>query len=388
MVWSWLAVLAGVILSQQRPASRPSWQAEPRPQASNVRLTKVLRLHRITAAGRSATFRAHRSHYGCSFDASKGISSIILQNLNAFGGRSQSHRRKLAARARLLPQEPGIACGRSLPAVTRWYGRIASRDLGCSTSTTEARPREQRHPPRRPPSCDYTPSSLPTYPAARRRALDPARRVLHIFSIWGTGTTDTSKTRAAADDGMTYGSIDRQSTPKDTSGILPLKFTAVPVQDGPREPRLRNIHAYMRASIRCELLPNGVASRSFGRASAVGLHHAAPHHAEAFPCPGPNVRSALRRPRPLLILSPAAPWAPEPPGGIHRQQREPENKKKTMCTPRPVSEPVYEAVLVAPARLVNPGEKMRAKTTTERARLAVQGKTRPHPTPVAVHSAP
>lgn len=73
---------------------------------------------------------------------------------------------------------------------------------------------------------------------------------------------------------------------------------------------------------------NGVASRSFGRASAVGLHHAAPHHAEAFPCPGPNVRSALRRPRPLLILSPAAPWAPEPPGGIHRQQREPENKKK------------------------------------------------------------
>ena len=64
------------------------------------------------------------------------------------------------------------------------------------------------------------------------------------------------------------------------------------------------------------------------RASAVGLHHAAPHHAEAFPCPGPNVRSALRRPRPLLILSPAAPWAPEPPGGIHRQQREPENKKK------------------------------------------------------------
>lgn len=88
--------------------------------------------------------------------------------------------------------------------------------------------------------------------AARRRALDPARRVLHIFSIWGTGTTDTSKTRAAADDGMTYGSIDRQSTPKDTSGILPLKFTAVPVQDGPREPRLRNIHAYMCARSRAQ----------------------------------------------------------------------------------------------------------------------------------------
>lgn len=50
----------------------PRGKPNPRPQASNVRFTKVLRLHRITAAGRSATFRAHRSHYGCSFDASKG----------------------------------------------------------------------------------------------------------------------------------------------------------------------------------------------------------------------------------------------------------------------------------------------------------------------------